>query len=359
MRIVEIIAGLGLGGAERALAARLEAKPPDIVTRVINTRPSLGDLESRIVPHAEVRHVHPARGTRRAIRDMVGSFQPDVAVIHNPSEVIRMVLWPPRDLDLPWISLAHSDKASFRGWISTPVALALPWANRNLAGTIAVSTRARHGEQCRWSKRVEVVNLGSSLDSHARPEDIWRPSTRLRWLYLGRLTRPKNLPNLLRAMESKATYLRGEGVELVLVGSGELEPDLRRQVSSRGLADLITFHPPIDDPSSILRAADALIIASTHEGGPLTAYEALLAGTRILGTPVGVVQEVCSDDPGCIVVKDSSRTQIAEGLVQLAQMGPLSVTERHRREQRSVIWDKRHGAERFYIVLRTLIRPAT
>ena len=52
--MVEVIAGLGRGGAERALAQRLSHAPKHVETVVISTSSESSDLKLEIAQHAQI-----------------------------------------------------------------------------------------------------------------------------------------------------------------------------------------------------------------------------------------------------------------------------------------------------------------
>lgn len=65
---------------------------------------------------------------------------------------------------------------------------------------------------------------------------------------------------------------------LLLVGDGELRPEIERYAASRGTASRVRFLGARDDVPSILSGADLFLLPSLYEGIPLVLVEAQTAG---------------------------------------------------------------------------------
>jgi glycosyltransferase involved in cell wall biosynthesis len=68
------------------------------------------------------------------------------------------------------------------------------------------------------------------------------------------------------------------GARLVLVGTGSLEPEVRKRVAELGLTDSVLFLGNRGDVSELLQGMDAFVFPSRHEGLPLAAIEAQASG---------------------------------------------------------------------------------
>lgn len=352
MRVVEVISGLGLGGAERALVQRLRNAPPGVLTRVISTRPDLAALNSEVSQCADL-VVLPSSGRFRfaGLCRAIDEFNADAVVVHNPLETVRLLAWPRFAHGHRVIPVAHSDRATFKPSLEPVLNFALKLLNPRAVRHIAVSKAAAVGRQCAGSRDTRVVHLGASLDSECIPVDAWPAGTVRRWVTIGRFVPPKNFEGLLRAVTLARSDLEAGGVHLLLVGYGELEGKLRQLRSNLGLESLVTIYGAVSDPSGLLRRADALLISSTHEGGPITAYEAELAGCRLVATPVGVCPEVAADDAESVLSSGSSDPELALVLAKAAKLIPLSDVHRTARSAAASHWDVRRTTKQFYAAL--------
>jgi glycosyltransferase involved in cell wall biosynthesis len=80
---------------------------------------------------------------------------------------------------------------------------------------------------------------------------------------------------------------------LGIVGSGPLEPNLRRLIAAEDLP--VTLLGAREDIGLPLAAADVAVISSIWEARSLFAQEALRAGVPLVATDVGGIPEVVGD----------------------------------------------------------------
>ena len=96
-------------------------------------------------------------------------------------------------------------------------------------------------------------------------------------LFIGRLTAQKNLHNLIHAVKSL-------GLSLDLVGSGELEAELKSLVGEA--SDKVQFLGiiPNEELSKLIPNYSLYVLVSHYEGTPKTLIEAMSCGAVCLGT---------------------------------------------------------------------------
>jgi glycosyltransferase involved in cell wall biosynthesis len=97
----------------------------------------------------------------------------------------------------------------------------------------------------------------------------------------GRLSPVKDYPTLLRAF---ALLRREKPHRLVIMGEGDLRPELEALCRELGIADDVWFAGFVENPLAVIHRADAFVLSSTSEGMPGVLIEALAAGTRIVST---------------------------------------------------------------------------
>jgi glycosyltransferase involved in cell wall biosynthesis len=146
-------------------------------------------------------------------------------------------------------------------------------------------------------RRVTVLPNGVS-DEFFIPVRA-RSAGALRLLYVGRLTRQKNVGRLLAAMAEVTA-----AVQLRIVGDGEERADLEDRGRRLGL-DNVTFAGPATGAGLVAayRWADALVLTSDREGMPLVVLEAMAASLPVLATDVPGVRETVGTD-GLLVPVD-------------------------------------------------------
>jgi glycosyltransferase involved in cell wall biosynthesis len=110
---------------------------------------------------------------------------------------------------------------------------------------------------------------------------------------VARLTEQKGLAYLLDALSELRQ--RFPDLHCLLVGEGELRSELEARAERLGLAERVTFCGPRRDVSVILRCLDLFVLPSLFEGLPLSLLEAMAAGTPVVATDVAGSNEAIVD----------------------------------------------------------------
>jgi glycosyltransferase involved in cell wall biosynthesis len=113
-------------------------------------------------------------------------------------------------------------------------------------------------------------------------------------LFASKLRPQKDPLALVRA----AAALRERGElpgRVAIVGDGELEEDVRREIAERAIEGDVRWFPFRGDPGPYLAAADLFAVPSRWESLPIAALEAMAAGLPVLASDVGGVPEIVED----------------------------------------------------------------
>jgi glycosyltransferase involved in cell wall biosynthesis len=100
-------------------------------------------------------------------------------------------------------------------------------------------------------------------------------------LGVGRLTRQKNFPNLIRAF---AEVRKRRPVRLLILGEGEERASLEDLVRSFGLEGEVGLPGFVQNPYPYMKRAAAFVLSSDWEGLPTVLIEALALGTPVVAT---------------------------------------------------------------------------
>ena len=211
------------------------------------------------------------------------------------------------------------------------------WADRLLARytdrAIAVSRSTRDflvDERFVPAERVRVIWNGAPLDEFAHPPAGARESVRrelglspetLAIGTIGRLSVQKGQRDLLDAAAQVAREFRD--VRFVLVGDGDLRPELEAQAAALGLGDRVVFAGHRPDIPAVLAAIDVLCISSTYEGTPLALFEAMAAGKPIVSTAVDGCREVLTDELTGLLTPPQDPDRLARALVRMRRDADL------------------------------------
>jgi glycosyltransferase involved in cell wall biosynthesis len=100
-------------------------------------------------------------------------------------------------------------------------------------------------------------------------------------LGVGRLTRQKDFPTLIRAF---AAVRRRHAARLIILGEGEDRPGLEALAGQLGVAHDVALPGFQDNAVAYMAASRLFVLSSTWEGLPTVLIEALAAGTRVVST---------------------------------------------------------------------------
>lgn len=129
---------------------------------------------------------------------------------------------------------------------------------------------------------------------------------------VGRLSPEKNYRQFFRALAATAGTLE-RTVWVSILGDGPLRLGLQRYVQKLNLSGNVRFCGMVSNPYAHIRAADALMLPSRHEGQPLVVLEALTLGTPVVATDIPGSRSVLRDGAlGRLVPR--TRSGIATGI---------------------------------------------
>ena len=134
---------------------------------------------------------------------------------------------------------------------------------------------------------------------------------------VGRLHPDKDQATLIQGF-AKALPQLPAGSQLVIMGKGRLEHDLKAQANELGIAAQVNFLGQVPDARRFFRAFDVFALSSDHEPFGMVLLEAMAAGVPLLATACGGAKEVVEGVGILFPLGDSDH--LAQGLQHLAQL---------------------------------------
>ena len=146
---------------------------------------------------------------------------------------------------------------------------------------------------------------------------------------------------LLEALRILKT-VHGLTPKVLAIGGGSLRPVIEEAARERGLVDQVTFLPALPQQHLLeyMRAADLMVLPSTHDGCPTVVLEAMALGIPVVATAVGgIVDQV---DPGVsgLLVPPADAESLADALHRIMNNQELREQLAHTAKQH---------VERFYV----------
>lgn len=177
---------------------------------------------------------------------------------------------------------------------------------------IALNTQGLEELRAAGARRATIIPNGvdTSVFRPAQPEEYERrrvdlgvPRAAVVFLFSGRFVQRKGLDVLLSAFERLQLRYAADALRLVLVGSGEAQPDSVAGILAAPrlgveLRRSVLVHPPTDDVRQYLFASDVLVMPSRREGLPNAVLEAIACGLVCLLSDIPPHRELTKQSPG-------------------------------------------------------------
>ena len=209
---------------------------------------------------------------------------------------------------LPWILCERSSGVAYRRGMKNRLRVAVA------GGARLIQANSRGGADF-WAEkqpgipRVIVPNpLPLKRIKAAPPADVQRFGGRPVILYVGRLSRIKNIMNLVKAIEEIPEAV------LVMLGEGDLESGVRSWIAERNLSERIVLEGFVSDVWSRMKSASLVVSVSAYEGRPNVVLEAAAACTPLVLSDIPAHRDLLGSSGGALFVDGLDPRSIAAGI---------------------------------------------
>ena len=332
LRVLWLIKGLGPGGAERLLVEHAASGDRGRDQPACSYEAAyLLDWKQHLVPQLEAAQVPTQCLGVRTERDprwvyrldrLLRAQKYDVIHAHSPfvAAVARVLARGlPRSRRPAFVYTEHNRWPSYKTLTRV--------ANETTYGlndhVFAVSADVRDSVKAKWRDSVEVIVHGIDVPwvrSHLEQRDLVRTELGVQpgevlALTVANLRSAKNYPGLLDA--ATRVLDAGAPVRFAAAGQGPLEAEIRELHAQSGLGDRFQLLGYRDDATRLIAGADLFVLASDHEGLPVTVMEALTLGVPVVAPAVGGLREVVSAENGILVAPGDPQA-LADAIVDAA-----------------------------------------
>lgn len=141
------------------------------------------------------------------------------------------------------------------------------------------------------------------------------PAGRIFGLFVGRLVKEKNVACLMRAM---AALPPGDRPWIALAGGGPLREEIESMREMTGLCADVRLIGERSDATSLMKAADFLVLPSAYEGMSNVLMEAMSAGCPVVASEVGGNPELVEDEATGLLFPNDDDAALALRLGRLS-----------------------------------------
>ncbi len=200
----------------------------------------------------------------------------------------------------------------------------LRWLVNNSSKIITISKATRSFCQKAGldQDKIEVIPFGVDPDFF-RPLEVYNDENIFQILSVGYLIQRKGFEYLIRAMPQ--VLEEHANARLKIVGSGPLETELKELIYELGLGDEVEIVKNISDDELLMvyNSADLFVLPSivdsqgNTEGLGVVLLEAMACGLPVMGSNVGGIPDIITNNETGILVEEKDLQGISEAMKKL------------------------------------------
>ncbi len=341
MKIGQVVLSLDFGGQEKLiiqLSEKLQAKNIEPVIITLNREGTL--LDEARAKGLKVLSAHKGRGFDPGVvgrmKRIIKEEKIDILHTHNFAPLIYGSL-AARLAGIKAVNTRHG-RANIR-------AHSFFWDLNEYVIAVSQDAYTELRQNNRISNSfVKVIYNGiaipSANTSYKNPEQFRRElglkKDSLLIISIARLSPEKDHRTLLKALRMLSD--QKTNVELLIVGGGELEKELKQFVENLGIAGRVKFLGFRNDIADLLHLCDVFVLSSLMEGVSLTILEAMANSRSVVATHVGGNPEVVREEKTGLLVSIKDPTALAGALKKV--LSDKLMAQRYGAEGRKVVSEK-------------------
>jgi glycosyltransferase involved in cell wall biosynthesis len=222
----------------------------------------------------------------------------------------------------PLVLTSRRDVGDTWSWLQRWMLLGVfHWSDHIIANSEAARASLVNGKNPP-ALRVSVVRNGVDLklfspNGHGTRmrQELGYPSDELLVGTISNLRPEKGYRTLLEAVPEIVQKI--PQARFLIVGTGELEEELKRTVQEMGLASYVTFLGRRADIAELLGAMDLMVLPSVSESLPNVVLEAMSAGCPVVASAVGGCGELIQDGVTGMLLPPGQAPALSAAVVKL------------------------------------------
>ncbi|MFW2177855.1 MULTISPECIES: glycosyltransferase [unclassified Moraxella] len=333
MKILYIITGLGMGGAERVvcdLADQMILRGHQVkivyLTGESITKPKSNEIE---VVYLGLNSAKDCVKASLKYRKLIAKFHPDIIHAHMVHANIFARL-NRIGVDVPkLICTAHnSNEGGKLRMLAYHYTNFLSDKNTNVSNE---ATESLINKGAFNKHNVITVYNGVDLENfkHLTSDDCKKSNEKI-FLSVGRFNQQKDYPNLLNSI----SIAKLDNVKYLIAGDGELRQDIEKLTHKLSLENKVSLLGKRNDIPELLNNADFFVLSSKHEGLPTVVIESMACGCFVIATDCGGTAEIMGDT-GILVPPQDSQA-LAEAMQKAMSLRDEQIQENNIRARKRV-----------------------
>lgn len=300
IRVLEVITGLGAGGAERMLEKTvkgLNKRKFDVFVAALTDGVLRADIEKHCPVYVlNVKSVFDFSRAVKTLRQII--LEKNIDVVHSYMFHANMVArFAAKGTKAKVICSVRVKEVSkpYHVWFDV-------WTQRKVKVYTAVSDAVRMFmiEKGIPSAKIRTVPNGIELEKFSKSIDVKKKRVSLGVqkdekvvVSVANLREQKDYPSLLGAV---ALLKKEFPVRLLIVGDGETRLELERLCVKLNVADCVNFLGFREDVADIVKCADVCVLSTFYEGQSNALLEYMAAKRPVVATDIEENREVIEDE---------------------------------------------------------------
>lgn len=337
MKILYVITGLGLGGAERVvvdLADQMQKLGHQVkiayLTGEVKVRPKSSEIE---IIYLGLENVFSFFSASMAYQKLIKTYQPDVVHAHMVHANIftrlnRLLGKVPR-----LINSAHSNvEGGNLRMLAYRITHSLADVTTNVSENAVKAFEERKAGPVGEIKAIyNGIDL-TKFNSKDVVNSIYDQSD-INFISVGRFHEAKDYPNLIQAVDL-VKQQTDKSVKFYIAGEGELRPQLEALIKQLNLMNDIILLGARPDIPDLLNTADFFILSSKYEGLPTVVIEAMACECFSIATDCGGSAEILGKTG--ILVEPQNSEKLAQAIMQALDLVEEQIEENNRLARKRV-----------------------
>lgn len=170
---------------------------------------------------------------------------------------------------------------------------------------------------------IDTDAVRESASAGVTRADLGIPDDKLLVVCVARLVWFKAVHTLVEAVHLLGP--RAQGIRVVVVGDGDLRPQIERQIAELGLEEIVKLVGFRHDASRIIALGDVFALSSVAEGMPLVIMQAMALEKPVVANAVDGVPELVADGETGLLVPPRDAAAFAAALGRMIDDPELRV----------------------------------
>lgn len=326
MKILYIITGLGVGGAEKVVTELAD----QMLKRGHQVKIAYLKGEAIVCPKSDeieliylgFENLKSFRFAYQNYKKILENFQPDIVHAHMVhanifARILRAFIPVPK-----LICTAHnSNEGGQLRMLGYKFTNHLSDLNTNVSDDASKSLIAKGAFN--KSNLITVYN-GIDLQKFNKKDSSLKLNNNvINFICVGRFNEQKDYPNLFRAIVLLKDKVPNLKFKFSIVGDGELRSELEELIEGLHINNHVELLGKRSDIPDLLNAADFFVLPSKHEGLPTVVIEAMACGTFVIATDCGGSAEIMGDTGILVPPQDSDA--LTKAIEKAVNKPPLEI----------------------------------